>query len=210
MSDTVSPPPSAPPPSPPAGTTPIRLAAQRRRNGRWFLLLALTPVIFLGLYAAGAFATGGQTPVVDPLSVPHGYTAVTDGYYGFAIPSAWKENSAFSDSDGDTYYDGRGGWAGESERVAAVSPTPSTAVPQPLWAFGTPRPTAFTLVGGHPATVPGATFAWAVTLTRPGGFRASALDVWERRSQTELWLVVRGSSATEARVLATLQGSATN
>jgi hypothetical protein len=183
---------------------------QARRNHRWMLLMAMTPVVFGILYALGVFTHGDPEPVVDPVRVPAGYTAVTDAYFGFSLPTAWKQNSAFSDSDGDFYYNGPGGWAGENESIAKVSPTPSTPVPESLKSFDTAVPTGFTLVGGHRITVPGTTFAWAVTLTRPGGFRAEAVDVWEAHSQTELWLMVNSSPATDATVVSSLNGSAVN
>jgi hypothetical protein len=174
------------------------------------LLMAMTPVVFGILYALGVFTGGNPEPVVNPVRTPAGYTGVTDAYFGFAIPSGWKENSAFSDSNGDFYYNGPGGWVGESEIIAKTSPTPTTPVPESLKSFDTATPTGFTLVGGHRIHVAGTTFAWAVTLTRPGGFRAEALDVWEAHSQTELWIMVNSSTATDQTVLASLQGSAVN
>jgi hypothetical protein len=83
-------------------------------------------------------------------------------------------------------------------------------VPKALQSFGTDSPTGFTLVGGHRITVPGTNFAWAVTLTRPGGFRAPAVDVWEANSQTQLWVMVHSTAAIDHTVLASLQGSLVN
>jgi hypothetical protein len=183
---------------------------QARRNHRWMLLMAMTPVVFGILYALGVFTGGDPEPVVNPIHTPAGYSGVTDAYFGFAIPSNWKENSAFSDSNGDFYYNGPGGWVGERESIAKTSPTPSTPVPESLKSFDIAVPTGFTLVGGHRITVPGATYAWAVTLTRPGGFRASAVDVWEAHSQTELWMMVNSSASTDRTVIDSLQGSAVN
>lgn len=184
---------------------------QARRNRLWMLLMALTPVIFAILYASGTFSNGGAPePVVHPLRTPPGYQAVTDAYFGFAIPKKWPENSSMSDSNGDFLYGGPGGWVGESERIAKASPGPSTPVPQALWAYGVTTPTRFGTLGGHRIQVPGTNFAWAVTLTRPGGSRAQAVDVWEARSQTEVWLVVDSSPAVEQTVLGSLQGSLVN
>ncbi|MBO0747135.1 MAG: hypothetical protein J2O47_02225, partial [Acidimicrobiaceae bacterium] len=155
-------------------------AAQARRNRRWMLLMAMTPIVFAILYAVGAFTTGGAPePVVHPLRTPAGYQAVTDAYYGFAIPKNWPENGSLSDPNGDFYYNGPGGWVGESVRIAKTSPGPSAPVPEALWAYGVTTPTKFGVLGGHRIHVPGTSFAWAVTLTRPDGSRAQAVDVWE-------------------------------
>jgi hypothetical protein len=188
----------------------VRRPAQARRNRRWMLLMAMTPVVFGVLYALGVFTGGDPEPVVNPLHTPPGYTGVTDAYYGFAIPNNWKQNSAFSDSNGDFYYNGPGGWVGESEIIAKTSPSPASPVPESLKSFDTAIPTGFTLVGGHRINVPGTAFAWAVTLTRPGGFKASAVDVWEARSQTQLWLMVNSSPATDRTIIESLKGSAVN
>lgn len=185
--------------------------AQARRNRRWMLLMAMTPVVFAILFALGTFSNGGQPePVVHPLRTPPGYQAVTDAYFGYAIPKQWPQISSMSDSNGDFLYEGPGGWVGESERIARTSPGPSTPVPEALWAYGVTTPTRFAVRGGHRVQVPGTSFAWAVTLTRPGGARAQAVDVWEARSQTEVWLVVHASPAVERTVLGSLRGSAVN
>jgi len=175
------------------------------------LLMAMTPVVFAILYAMGAFTNGGAPePVVNPLRTPPGYQAVTDAYFGFAIPTKWSEIGSMSDANGDFYYRGSGGWVGESERIARTSPGPSTPVPEALWAYGVVTPTRFAASGGHRVNVPGTSFAWAVTLTRPGGSRSLAVDVWEAHSQTEVWLVAHSSPTVERTVLDSLQGSAVN
>lgn len=206
MSDLVSSPSDQDHPAPLSPQRP-----QARRNRLWMLLMALTPVVFAILYATGTFSNGGaQEPVVHPLRTPPGYQAVTDAYFGFAIPNKWPEISSMSDSNGDFLYSGPGGWVGESERIAKASPGPSTPVPKALWAYGVTTPTRFGTLGGHRIHVPGTNFAWAVTLTRPGGSRAQAVDVWEARSQTEVWLVVHSSRAVEQTVLGSLRGSLVN
>jgi hypothetical protein len=185
-------------------------AAQARRNHRWMILLALTPVVFIILYVISVNSPHEGEPVVEPMRVPAGYTAITDAYFGYATPAAWKENSAFSDANGDFYYNGVGGWAGEHLSIQKTSPTASTPVPEALQAFGTSVPTALSVTDGHAVHVDGAGFAWAVTLHRPDGFVARALDVWEPQSQEEVWLMVHSSPATMATVLASLRASATN
>jgi hypothetical protein len=190
--------------------TPEATSAQARRNHRWMVLLAMTPIVFIILYIISAYSPHEGDPVVEPVRVPAGWIGVTDAYYGYATPSGWKENSAFSDANGDFYYNGPGGWAGEHLSVQKTSPTPSSPIPEALKAFDTAVPTGFTETDGHAVHVQGAAFAWAVTLTRPGGFRAGAVDVWERQSQEELWLMVRSSPATTTTVLTSLRASATN
>jgi hypothetical protein len=183
---------------------------QARRNHRWMILLALTPIVFIILYVISVYSPHEGDPVVEPIRVPTGYYAITDAYFGYSIPSGWKENSAFSDSNGDFYYNGPGGWAGENLSIKKVSPTPSSPVPESLQSFDTAVPTPFQETHGHVIKVPGAAFAWAVTLQRPDGFVAQAVDVWERRSQTQLWLMVKSSAKTDATVLASLRASAVN
>lgn len=190
--------------------TTAEAAAQARRNHRWMLLLAMTPIVFIILYVISAYSPHHGEPVVKPLHVPAHYTAVTDAYFGYAIPATWKQNSAFSDANGDFYYNGAGGWAGEHLSIKKTSPTPSTPVPEALKAFDTAVPTGFSVTDGHAVHVEGAPFAWAVTLRRPGGFVAQAVDVWEPQSQEELWLMVRSSPSTRATVLGSLRASATN
>lgn len=203
MPDILSPPPTQDVPDP-------ARAAAIRRTHRWMVALGLTPIAIFAIWALVSIFGGPSEPVVNPLHTPKGYTAVTDAYYGFAVPDAWKLNSSLSDSAGDFYYDGAGGWVGENESIAKTSPTPATEVPKSLWAYGATVPTKFTLSGGHRVKVPGTNFAWAVTLTRPGGQRSMAFDVWESNSQTEVWLVVHGSPAAEHDVLSSLQGSLIN
>lgn len=197
-------------PPPTQDTADAARAAAIRRTHRWMVGLGVTPVAIFAIWALVSIFGGPSEPVVHPLHTPKGYAAVTDAYYGFALPAAWKQNSALSDSSGDFYYNGPGGWAGENESIAKTSPTPSTPVPKGLWAYGVTAPTRFTISDGHRIRVPGTNFAWAVTLTRPGGQRSSAVDVWESNSQTEVWLVVHGSARAERNVLSSLQGSLIN
>jgi hypothetical protein len=183
---------------------------QVRRNRRWLLVLAIVPVAVAIVSVFVNLSGGAPEPVVHPLRTPPGYQAVTDAYFGFAIPKRWPQNGSLSDPNGDFYYNGAGGWVGESERIAKASPGPSTPVPEALWAYGVTTPTKFASSGGHRINVPGTNFAWAVTLTRPDGSTSQAVDVWERNSQTEAWLVVHASPAVERTVLGSLQGSLVN
>ena len=48
--------------------------------------------------------------------------------------------------------------------------------------------------------------AYRYTMTRPGGFEATAIDAWQSSSGAEIWLVVRADPATTAAVLASLPG----
>ena len=47
--------------------------------------------------------------------------------------------------------------------------------------------------------------AYRYTMTRPGGFEATAIDAWQSRSGAEIWLLIRADPATTASVLASLQ-----
>jgi hypothetical protein len=184
--------------------------ARARRNHLWMLLMALTPVVFGILYVLGVFTGGDPEPVVNPIHTPAGYTGVTDAYFGFAIPKGWTENNAYSDANGDFEYNGKGGWAGERESIQKVSPGVNNPVPVPLQSFEIGVPTPFKVSGKHRVTIPGIAWAYQMTLTRPGGFRAEAINAWEPHSQTELWLMVTSSATVDHTVLSSLQGSAVN
>lgn len=181
-------------------------AAARRRNRRWLVLLMLTPVI-MTILAVLAFTTKGPPePSVRPRSIPAGYRAISDAYFGYAIPSAWSENPAFTDANGDFFYQGQSGWVGENVRIRATRPVPGADVPVPLATFGQGQAVPYELSGGRPVTIPGVAAAWTYDMRRANGFHATAVEVWQASSQTEMWLLINAGPAVAPVIVASLQG----
>jgi hypothetical protein len=178
--------------------------AVRRRNRRWMVLMLLTPVC-LGLIVALTFLTRGPAePVVKPV-VPAGYRAISDAYFGYAIPAAWKVNTTYSDVVGDIFYQGRDGWAAESLGVRTQPPTPGGSLPAATAAFAAPRPTPFSLGPALATHVTGTTVAYRYTATRPGGMRATVIHTWQRSTQTEIWLIVSAPDPVTATIVNSLR-----
>lgn len=167
--------------------------------------IALTPVLIGGITAAVS-ALGPSSPTVA-ITPPAGFQAVTDAYYGYAVPRAWGADSSATDATGDYLYRGAGGWAGETLRDRGTPPVAGEAAPPSLGVFAEPHPVPFTLVGGRGVTVPGASAALAFQLVRGGRVDAQVLDVWTAGSRTELWLAVHADPATTRAVLGSLRGA---
>lgn len=177
-----------------------------RRNRRWLVLLMLTPVI-MTILAVLAFTTKGPPePSVKPLSVPAGYQPISDAYFGYAIPSAWTANPVFTDSNGDYFYQGRSGWVGENVRIRAARPVPGTDVPSQLATFGQAQAVPYQLGAARPVTIPGVAASWIYDMRRDNGFHATAVEVWEQSSQTEMWLLINAGPDVAPVIAASLQG----
>ncbi|MGI8753376.1 MAG: hypothetical protein ACR2MN_13875 [Acidimicrobiales bacterium] len=180
--------------------------ASRRRNRRWLVLLMLTPVI-MTILAVLAFTTKGPPePSVKPRSVPAGYKAISDAYFGYAIPSAWRESPGYTDANGDFFYQGRSGWIGENVRIRAARPVPGTDAPPQLATFGQSRSVPYQLSAARQVTVPGVAAAWVYDVDRPSGFHATAVEVWQGSSQTEMWLLINAGPGISPVIAASLQG----
>lgn len=178
----------------------------RRSNRRWLLGLAVPSIAILALALIASGVAERNQPNGPRASAPAGYKAVRDGYYSYVVPVAWSTNPAYTDSAGDVDTAGPSGWAAEHIAYRATPPAPGEAPPTVLEAFGMPSPTPFQLVGGHPVDVPGATSAFAYTMTRPGGFQATVIDAWSVHTAVELWLVVHAPAATTQAVVGSLLG----
>lgn len=180
--------------------------SERHRNRRWLVLLMLTPVV-MTILAVLAFTTKGPPePSVRPLSIPSGYKAISDAYFGYAIPSSWTANPVFTDANGDFFYQGRSGWVGENTRIRVAPPQPNTDVPPQLATFGQAQPVPYQLGAARTVAIPGVDRAWIYDLSRSGGFHASAVEVWQASSQTEMWLLINAGPTVAPVVAASLQG----
>jgi hypothetical protein len=177
----------------------------RRRNRRWMVLMLLTPVCFGAIAALTLLTRGPTEPVVKPI-VPSGYRAISDPYFGYAIPAAWKVNTTYSDVNGDLFYQGQNGWAAESLTVRAQAPQPGEPMPAATASFAAPQPTPFTLGPAQVAHVPGTTVAYRYTATRLGGAQATVIDTWQEASQTEIWLIIAAPSNVTTTIVDSLKG----
>ena len=177
----------------------------RRRNRRWMLGIAVPSVAVL---VAALIATGiaqHNEPTAPQAPVPAGYQAHNDGYFSYSVPKTWSDNPSFTDSTGDVETSGPSGWAGEHIGYRTGPPVIGEPQPTSLQAFGLSRPQPYTLSGGRPLAVPGATTAFIYDVTRPGGFTATAVDAWSAHTGVELWLMVHAPADVTAQVLATLR-----
>jgi hypothetical protein len=177
--------------------------AARRRNRLKLLLIVVPALVLTGGSLVAVVRAGSTPPPVRPVSVPHGYSASTDGYFAFAFPSTWSTNDIYSDNTGDDDLSGPTGWAAEHIGVRDVAPVVGEMPPPSLEAFGMDRPTPFTLSGGTPVKVPGAT-ALRYSMTRPGGFEATVIDAWRPAADAEIWLVVHADRDTTQAIVASL------
>ncbi len=171
------------------------------------MALVLAPSLVVGAIALIlTLAASSKGPSVHPIDVPAGFQAVSaDGYFAYSVPFSWSQSAAYTDDVGDLAYSGQSGWAAEHLGARPTSPQPEEAPPTSLAAFGEPQPAPYRLGAATPTQVKGAAVAYRYTMTRPGGFEATAVDAWQSSSGAEIWLVVRADPATTAAVLASFQ-----
>jgi hypothetical protein len=183
--------------------TPAQLRT-RRRNRFWLvgITVATLTMLAVGFYIGNR--TAGPAPPTPSL-VPAGYKSVADNYFAYAVPSRWATSSLYSDFAGDLYNGDSSGWAAESVSARITAPVLGEPRPKSFEAFGEDPPRPYQISRGHPIAVTGATVAFEYTITRPGGFTATAVDAWQASSGAELWLLIDASSATTAEILSTLR-----
>jgi hypothetical protein len=165
----------------------------------------LTPVVMAILVVLAITTSGPPEPSVST-KVPAGYRAVADAYYAYAVPADWKENDAYTDSNGDFFYQGKGGWAAETLLIRKSPPLPGDKPPASFEAFGEIRATSYQQSPASAVKVPGTDAAWEYVITRQNGFRAEAIDAWEKNTRTELWLLVRSTASTSETIFDSLRG----
>ena len=179
--------------------------ALRRKNRRWLLVIGVPAIVLGGAALIAAVLADSSTSSVHPLSVPAGYKAVSDGIFAYAVPASWSTSTLYSDNVGDLDTAGASGWAAEHVDTRATAPSLGEPPPNVFQAFGQDKPSAFQVTAGEPAEVSGADTAFRYVITRPGGFEAAALDVWQSSSNAEIWLLVDAPPTTTAQILATLR-----
>jgi hypothetical protein len=179
--------------------------AVRRRNRQWFLVLAI-PAVVLGVAALIASIIADQSvSSVSPIRIPAGYKAVSDGVFAYAVPSSWSTNDLYTDDVGDLDTSGSSGWIAEHVDARATPPVEGETPPKAFQAFGMGTPAAFQIGAAQSVGVEGAAVAFRYTITRPGGFRATAIDAWQSSSGAEIWLLVDASKDTTAQILGTFK-----
>jgi hypothetical protein len=170
------------------------------------LLLLLTPVCLAGISLL-TFATDGPSePTVHPRAVPSGYYAVTDADFGYSLPNAYQQNTSWTDQNGDFLYGNAKAFVAETLLVVNQRPTAQSRPPSSLESFGEPAPVPYTLRAGHSIDVPGTSYAFEATMTRPGGYQAVIIDAWESSSSTQMWLMLHSPATVTRTVIASLQG----
>jgi hypothetical protein len=175
---------------------------------RWLLLFLFSPFVLVLIVVLLATTSVFREPAVPPMSVPPGYRAISDAYYGYSVPSSYRENPSWSDANGDFFYGTpRTGWVAETLLVADHAPGPAAAPPTVFTFYGELHRTSFRAGPAHPVRVPDTTVAYEETITRPGGWRAVAVDTWLADSHTQMWLLVKASPAVTHTVIASLRGS---
>jgi hypothetical protein len=177
-----------------------------RRTRSWMLLLLLTPLCLFGISVLAFGTSGPPEPVVHPYSTPAGYVAVTDSYFGYAVPKSYTQNTTWTDQNGDFLYGRQSAFVAETEAILTHSPTAASTPPPSFKSFGERTLVAYRAGPAHPVTVPGTHIAFEEQITRPGGWVATAIDAWERGTTTQVWLLIRASPSVTRHVIASFQG----
>lgn len=174
--------------------------ALRRRNRRLLLLVSVPAVIVGAAALIAAVVASSSSPSVKPSGVPAGYKAVTDGYFGYAVPSGWSTNDLFTDAVGDLETSGSGGWVAEHIGVRSTPPAPGETPPSSLRTLGIVH-----LESGQPITVPGAQAAYRYSFAATGGPAGVAVNAWQASTGAELWVVVDAPPGVTSQILASLK-----
>jgi hypothetical protein len=177
-----------------------------RKTRRWMLLLLLTPLCLFGISVLAFGTSGPPEPVVHPRSTPRGYEAVTDSYFGYAVPASYTQNTTWTDQNGDFLYGTQRTFVAETEAILTRSPTAGAQAPPAFKSFGERTLVPYRTGPAHRVTVPGTRIAFEEQITRPGGWRATAVDAWEQDTTTQVWLLIRAPASVTRQVLASFQG----
>jgi hypothetical protein len=168
----------------------------RRRNRRLMLFIAV-PAVFVGVGALlAALLADSSSPRVSPASVPRGYQAVTDGYFGYAVPSGWTTNPLFTDNVGDMETSGSTGWVAEHLVPRDTALTAGAAPPAVFRSFGVTgavRPQSSISIRG----------AAGAYLYRFGD--KTAVDAWRPSTGTEVWILISAPPPVTSQIISTLK-----
>jgi len=124
-------------------------------------------------------------------------------YFGYAIPSGWKENTSYSDDTRTCTTTARTAGSARTSRSKKCRPGQDSwrrrgGVIWRIRAGGVPAHRR------APSEGPGATFAYEYSVTRAGTVDAIAIDAWDANTQTELWLLVHAPAGVAQAVLSSL------
>jgi hypothetical protein len=177
-----------------------------RKTRRWMLLLLLTPLCLFGLSVLAFGTNGPDEPVVHPRSTPRGWQAITDSYFGYAVPASYTQNTTWTDQDGDFFYGREGAFVAETESILNRAPTATAHPPPSFRSAGEPTLVAYTVGPAHRVTVAGTRIAFEEQVTRPGGWKATAIDAWQWDTTTQVWLLIHAPASVTGQVMASFQG----
>jgi hypothetical protein len=177
-----------------------------RRTRRWMLLLLLTPLCLFGISILAFGTSGPPEPVVHPRSMPPGYQAVTDSYFGYAVPNSYTQNTTWTDQNGDFLYGRQNAFVAETEAILTHTPTAASPPPSSFKSFGERTLVPYRVGPAHRVTVPGTHIAFEEQITRPGGWVATAIDAWQQGTTTQVWLLIRAPGSVTHQVVASFQG----
>jgi hypothetical protein len=175
----------------------------RRRNRIRLLLIVVPALLLTGSTMVALMLAGSTPPPVKPMSVPHGYSSTTDGYFAFAFPSVWSTNNIYSDDTGDNDLSGSTGWVAEHIGLRDTQPVVNEPQPSSIEYFGMSTATPYKLSAATPFSIQGAV-GYRYTMTRPGGFEATVIDAWRPTVDAEIWLVVHADPATTQAIVSSL------
>jgi hypothetical protein len=168
----------------------------RRRNRRLMLFIAV-PAVVVGVAALLAALLSDQaSPSVPPASVPAGYQAVTDGYFGYAVPSRWTTNSLFSDNVGDLETSGASGWVAEHLSTRDTALTAGSPPPSVFRVFGVTSP----VPPERAIAISGAADAYLYQFGAK-----TAIDAWRSSTGTEAWILISASPQVTAEIISTVK-----
>lgn len=173
--------------------------ADRRRSFAWVAFLGLTPIC-IGVVLWAALGLNGGYPTVRPV-VPRGWQAVPGIYASFSVPKNWSLNQFMSDAQGDVYYSGRSGAAGESVSEQRVPPHPGRALPEVVGTFLGGKYEVGSIVT---ARVHNATSSWYYRFRLPGDQSGIGVLAWVKATQSQVWLVASPDNPVTRRALSTL------
>jgi hypothetical protein len=168
-----------------------------RKTRRWLLLLLLTPLCLFGISILAFGTSGPPEPVVHPRVTPPGWQAVTDAYFGYAVPAGYKQNTTWTSQNGQFFYGVPKAYVAETESILKTSPSATTPPPAAFRSFGEPTLSSYSAGPAHRISLPGVRIAFERTIT---------VDVWEKDTTTQAWLLIHAPAAVASQVIASFQG----
>lgn len=173
------------------------------------LLLLLTPICLFTVCWLLWGTSGPAEPSVKPVSVPSGYKAISDLYYGYSIPRGYTQQVQWTDQNGDWFYGTRGSFVAESLSAKTTRPSGHETPPPAFKSAALDVPSPLTLGAPQVIKVHGADIGYLYRASRPGGWKATVVQVWSATSGPRMWLMIHGSPTMTQAVVASIRGTST-